>query len=294
MKKIGFVTPWFGENISGGAENALRELIIHFFDEGIKVEVLTTCVKDFSSNWNKNYYHSGVYNYRGITVRRFKIRKRDTLKFDQMNALLLQNKHLTREQELIFIQEMVNSPQLYQYIRKYKDSYHCYVYIPYMFGTTYYGILACPEKAVMIPCFHEESYLHMKIFKECFRQVKGMIFNAVPESKLANEVYDIQKVRQITPGLGMDTDLEGMAENFRQKYQIKFPFILYAGRKDEGKNIYTLLKYFQEYRLRNHSDLKLVLIGGGKIQLNNKLQDIVIDLGYVDKQDKYEIGRAHV
>ena len=62
MKKIGFVTPWFGENISGGAENALRELIIHFFDEGIKVEVLTTCVKDFSSNWNKNYYHSGVYN----------------------------------------------------------------------------------------------------------------------------------------------------------------------------------------------------------------------------------------
>lgn len=292
MKKIGFVTPWFGENISGGAENALRELIIHFFDEGIKVEVLTTCVKDFSSNWNKNYYHSGVYNYRGITVRRFKIRKRDTLKFDQMNALLLQNKHLTREQELIFIQEMVNSPQLYQYIRKYKDSYHCYVYIPYMFGTTYYGILACPEKAVMIPCFHEESYLHMKIFKECFRQVKGMIFNAVPESKLANEVYDIQKVRQITPGLGMDTDLEGMAENFRQKYQIKFPFILYAGRKDEGKNIYTLLKYFQEYRLRNHSDLKLVLIGGGKIQLNNKLQDIVIDLGYVDKQDKYDAYAA--
>ena len=90
----------------------------------------------------------------------------------------------------------------------------------------------------------------------------------------------------------MDTDLEGMAENFRQKYQIKFPFILYAGRKDEGKNIYTLLKYFQEYRLRNHSDLKLVLIGGGKIQLNNKLQDIVIDLGYVDKQDKYDAYAA--
>ena len=52
MKKIGFVTPWYGENISGGAEAALRDITGHLFAAGMEVEILSTCVKEFHSNWN--------------------------------------------------------------------------------------------------------------------------------------------------------------------------------------------------------------------------------------------------
>ena len=57
MKKIGFVTSWYGDDISGGAEAMLRDLTENLHKQNIPVEILTTCVKDFRSDWNKNYYN---------------------------------------------------------------------------------------------------------------------------------------------------------------------------------------------------------------------------------------------
>ena len=51
--------------------------------KGIEVEILTTCVKQFTSDWNKNHYKPGNYLENGITVKRFKVRKRNTEKFVQ-------------------------------------------------------------------------------------------------------------------------------------------------------------------------------------------------------------------
>ena len=39
MKKIGFVTPWFGMDIQGGAEAELRELVLHLKDTDLEFEV---------------------------------------------------------------------------------------------------------------------------------------------------------------------------------------------------------------------------------------------------------------
>ena len=55
MQKIGFVIPWFGENIPGGAEMELREVTAHLQKAGMEVEILTTCVKEFTADWNENY-----------------------------------------------------------------------------------------------------------------------------------------------------------------------------------------------------------------------------------------------
>lgn len=46
MQKIGFVIPWFGENIPSGAEMELREVTAHLQKAGMEVEILTTCVKE--------------------------------------------------------------------------------------------------------------------------------------------------------------------------------------------------------------------------------------------------------
>ena len=208
--------------------------------------------------------------------------------FDQVNIKLMQNKPITDEEEQIFIREMINSPDLYKYIAEHQDEYALFVFIPYMFGITYYGCKACMDKAVLIPCFHEEAYIHLKIFKEIFSKVRGMIFNAEPEKRLAESVIGIENVCSIVPGLGMDTDLSFDAQRFREKYQIQGPFILYAGRKDVGKNIYALIRYFREFKMRNEVDLKLVLIGGGKVNIPEDISSDVYDLGFVDMQDKYD------
>ena len=146
----------------------------------------------------------------------------------------------------------------------------------------------CPEKAVLIPCFHEEAYIYMDVFKKAFSNIRGMIFNAEPEKKLTERVYDTSGQKLIVPGLGLDTNLTYDEDRFRAKYNIQDPFILYAGRKDVGKNIYTLIRYFAEYKKRNENNLKLVLIGGGNVKLPKSIHKDVYDLGFVSVQDKYD------
>ena len=255
MQKIGFVIPWFGENIPGGAEMELREVTAHLQQAGMEVEILTTCVKEFTADWNENYYAAGTAVVGNITVRRFPVRRRDTAAFDRVNRKLMDGKQISPKEEQIFVEEMVNSPQLYEYMRDTADEYGLFVFIPYMFGTTYYGMQVCPEKSVLIPCFHDEAYVYMRLFRQAYVKARGM-------------------------------------ETFRKQYHIDKPFLLYAGRKDVGKNVHTLLRYFAEWKQRQKDDLQLVLIGGGDIAIPESVKDDVYDLGFVSKQDKYNAMAA--
>lgn len=293
MRKIGFVIPWYGENIPGGAEMELREVATHLQRAGMDVEILTTCVREFSADWNENYYSAGTAVVEDIAVRRFPVRRRDTAAFDRVNRRLMEGQHLSLQEEKTFVEEMVNSPQLYEYLKDASDDYALYVFIPYMFGTTYYGMQACPEKSVLIPCFHDEAYLYLRLFRQAYIQARGIIYNAMPEMELANKVYDFTTTEQICMGIGMDTNICANADAFRKAYRIQKPFLLYAGRKDAGKNVHTLLRYFAEYKQRHgDSDLQLVLIGGGSIEIPASVRDDVYDLGFVSRQDKYDAMAA--
>lgn len=289
MKKIGFVTPWYGDDISGGAEAMLRDLTENLHKQNIPVEILTTCVKEFRSDWNKNYYREGTsINKNGITVRRFRVRKRNTDAFNEINIKFMKNITVTAEEESIFLREMVNSTALYRYMKENSDNYPLFVFIPYMFGTTYWGMKLFPKKSVLIPCLHDEPYAYMKHFRKLFPQSAGMVFNSEPEKKLAEKIYDLRNTKTLMAGIGMNTDITAKPENFRTKYNIKEPFILYAGRRDKGKNIDTLIKYHNEYIRRNNKNLRLVLIGGGETIKGRN----IIDLGYISRQDKYNAMSA--
>ena len=147
MKKIGFVIPWYHKDIKGGAEQELRGIVKHLKEAGVDVEIITTCVKEFTADWTENYFKEGVETVDGIPIRRFKVRKGDMKQFHSINAKLMQGKSISYDEEGIFLKEMVNSPDMYDYLRSHSEEYHRYVFIPYMFGTTYYGIQAYPLSA---------------------------------------------------------------------------------------------------------------------------------------------------
>ena len=292
MKKIGFVVPWFGWDIPGGAEAELRELVLHLRETSINLEILTTCAKAFNSDWSQNYYKQGVYIENNITIKRFAVDKRNGEVFDKINAKLMKGMVISKAEQDIFIKEMINSSNLYDYMKEYDEEYSLFVFIPYMFGTTYYGVQINPSKSVLIPCFHDESYFYMDIFRDAYSKVAGIIYNAKPEKELVEKNYNVNGISQIVMGIGMDTNISGNAQRFRDKYKINSPFILYAGRKDFGKNVDTLVRYFGAYLKRNKMELQLVLIGGGNIKIPFNIKDQVRDLGYVNTQDKYDAYAA--
>jgi len=289
--KIAFIIPWYGENIPGGAETECRTTAENLQKAGIEVEILTTCAKEFSSDWNTDFYEEGMFQVNNITVRRFSVRKRDTALFDRINYKLIKNKKISLQEEEIFLHEMINSDNLYAYIRDHGLDYDFFLFIPYMFGTTYYGSQIHPEKSILIPCLHDESYAHLSIYQKIFKQVAALIFLSEPEKDVANRLYQ-PICRQIVLGGGIDTDFSFDPERFRKKFKIFKPFILYAGRKESGKNVHLLLDFFKRYKWDKPSDLKLVLIGGGTIDIPSECREEVIDLGFVSLQDKYDAYAA--
>ncbi len=294
MKKIAFVIPWYSENIPGGAEMELRGLTTHLHESGVEIEILSTCVKEFSANWNVNHFKAGEDIVHGFKIRRFPIRKGNHDLFGAVNYKLMNGFKITPDEEEIYVNESVNSPELCEYIKEHQDEYGLFVFIPYMFGTTFHGSQVCPEKSVLIPCFHDESYVYLDVYKRAFEHVGGIIYHAQPEYNLANKIYDFKDVEQAVLGEGVYTDLKTYPDEFRKKFGIASPFILYAGRKDAGKNVHVLVKYFEEFLKRNETDIKLVLIGGGDIALPKELvaSKKIIDLGFVDIQDKYNAQGA--
>ena len=144
----------------------------------------------------------------------------------------------------------------------------------------------------MIPCFHDESYIYLDIYKSVFEHMAGMIYHAQAEKDLANRVFELGEVAQVVLGEGLDMNWHGDAEAFIKKYDMREPFVLYAGRKDAGKNVGILIQYFCEYKKRNENQLKLVLIGGGNIHIPEEYKRDIVDLGFVPIQDKYDAYAA--
>ena len=289
-KKIAFVIPWYGETISGGAEQMLRDLVHHLTDAGVPLEILTTCVKSFGSNWNRNYHKAGLAIENGIPVRRFRVRRRNARLFNYVNAKVMKGAVISPDEEAVFMREMVNSPDMYAYIRDHREEYCLFFFLPYMFGTTWYGAQICPEKTVLIPCLHDEFYAYFSVIRKVFSRVKGMVFLSEPERRLAEKLYGVKGDLFRVIGTGVSTFVGADADRFREKYGISGPFVLYAGRKDVGKRVDILVRYFLMHKAKYPSDLKLVLIGGGKVE-TYKSRDIV-DLGFVSAEDKYDAYAA--
>ncbi|MCK4250663.1 glycosyltransferase family 4 protein, partial [candidate division WOR-3 bacterium] len=220
-----------------------------------------------------------------------KVRKRNTKRFDRINYKLMHNQQITPAEEQLFIQEMINSDNLYSYIADHGQEYDYFIFIPYMFGTTYYGSKIYPEKSFLIPCLHDESYAYMSIYKDMFENAAGTIFLSEPEKELANKLFNLS-AKQMVSGGGIETDIAFDSKRFREKYSITDKFILYAGRRELGKNVPLLIDYFCKYKENNDRNLKLILIGSGVVEIPRKYKTEIIDLGFIPKQDKYDAYAA--
>jgi len=295
---IALVIPWYGDDIRGGAEKECNYLAHSLTDAGQPVEVFTTCVRDAACDRGKNTMKPGVYTESGITVRRFPVREhRDVDCYTASNLRIYHNDGFTAEDEEIYFREDINSEKMYAFIRNHKDAYRAFVFIPYMYGITFNGSACCPEKSILIPCLHDESYAYMRILKQKMNTFRGMVFLSKPERELAIRLYGLDHVETAVLGGGLDTLWAESCNGdlFREKYEISQDFILFAGRKDAGKKADELIRFFLRYKQeKQNTELKLVLIGGGElpVAIPAENRSDVIDLGFISVEDKHNAFAA--
>jgi glycosyltransferase involved in cell wall biosynthesis len=120
-----------------------------------------------------------------------------------------------------------------------------------------------------------------------FATVGRFILHSVPELELLTSLYAVDSNKARVVGGGVETEFPSNAAAFRRKYHITSPFVLYAGRRDTGKNVEMLLDFYRRFRARRKTACELVLIGGASEPSNVRANEGVHDLGFVPLQDKY-------
>ncbi|MBI4011868.1 MAG: glycosyltransferase family 4 protein [Candidatus Rokubacteria bacterium] len=281
--RVAFVVPRYGDGIVGGAETLTRGLAEHLAALGTPVEVLTTCARDHRT-W-KNALPPGLSREGGVTVRRFPVKPRDEDTFARLQRRILDGVRLAPKDEIRWAEESVSSPGLFAHLGRHGTEHDVICFAPYLFGTTLGGVPLVPDRAVLIPCLHDETFAYLGVVRRTVEACRGFIFNSPPEAALARKLYDIADRPSGVVGLGFDPPPPADGERFRRRHGLQGPLLLYLGRKETGKNVHLLIEYVRRYRATHRGDLTLVLAGDGPLTAPADAAGIR-DLGYLEPPDK--------
>ncbi|RMD88118.1 MAG: glycosyltransferase [Candidatus Dadabacteria bacterium] len=285
-----FCVPRYGAEIAGGAEALVRELAQALAFQGHSVDVLTTCAKD-NRTW-QNEYLAGTEVIDGVTVRRFKVDERNLDKWLAVELQIHEGRRPPIDKQIEWMEESVNSLQLYEYIFQNAGNYKAIFFAPYLFGTTFWGSQIAPKKSVLIPCLHDENYAYLEIMNVMFHKVRGCIFNSSAEKDLASRLFGDLKGGEV----GMGFKLSAHKNEFSPYFSDMFPYLLYFGRKETGKNLHLLVDYFVSLKESGFCpELKLVIAGGGDItdigREDAVQREDIIDLGFLSESEKQRLIR---
>jgi glycosyltransferase involved in cell wall biosynthesis len=282
--RLYFVVPWYPTEPTGGAEFQARHTVQQLRRRGVDARVLTTRVADFRSDWGANALPTGAATVEGVPVERFPADRRDWQLFDQVNLRIMRGEPVTPPEARVYVEEGVRSRALEERLARLEPDAAC-VYMPYLHGTTYWGLKARP--GWLLPCLHDEPYAKLRPFREQFSAALGVLCNSRAEALLVQRLFDLPETKVLAVGEGVDTTVTGDAARFRARYRINGPFLLYVGRNDHGKNLDRLLSDFARCLARG-ARMSFVRVGAGRLAVPDALRGRVLDLGFLPEQEKLD------
>ena len=278
--RLAFVPARYGPGVVGGAEAMLGEIAHGLAGRGWDVDVLTTCARDHFT-W-ENEFSAGVERDGAVTVRRFpavvSTARRERA---ASNAAIVVLQPIDVDAEMRWMNDDVRIPALFDHLLDHGESYRAVVFAPYLFWPAYTCGQLVAERAVLVPCLHDEPEARLDIFQPLFSGVRGLWFLSEPERDLARRIAPDLADHEVV-GSGVRVPERYDPDGFRVRFGIEGRFVLYVGRRERGKNWDQLLASFGRAVARYPLPFSLVTIGSSAITVPDALADRVIDLGVVD------------
>ncbi len=287
--KLAFVPPRFGPGVLGGSEAVSREAALGLAARGHDVEVITTCAVDHYS-W-ANELPEGTSEENGVLVRRFPV-----LRHPSRSALAAQlsvqaGRVPDLDHQVSWLGFQFGSPALFEYLLRHGQRYDAVIFSPYLFWTTSVCVPVLAERAVVIPCLHDEDYARLDVLRPVFSEPALVWFLSGPEHRLAHRLGPLARRHSVT-GAGVPVPSGYDPAGFVARHHLSRPFVLYAGRREEGKGTRWLLDAFAAAVGDGGLDLDLVLIGRGKLRAPPSIAERVVDLGFVSDQERNDAFAA--
>jgi glycosyltransferase involved in cell wall biosynthesis len=251
---------------------------------GYQVDVLTTCALSHYT-W-ENVLPAGVTEDRGVRVRRFRTAVTPlTVAQADREHRALHGPPLSLEEEISWVNGRFRVPDLYFYLAGHAEDYDAVVFSPYLFWSTVYGASVAPERSIVMPCLHDEPYARLRVVSEMLSNVAGLWFLSEPEHQLGHRVTRWLPPTHAVVGAAVHAPASYDPEGFRERHGLTRPFVLYAGRREEGKGWNELLRAFSAAALNRHLPFDLVTFGAGDPAIPERLRSRVIDLGFIADEE---------
>ena len=277
--RLAFVPGRYGPEVVGGAEAMLAEVAHGLADRGWDVDVLTTCARDHFT-WS-NVFPAGVVADGNLAVHRFpavvSTARRDRA---ELNAAIVAGQPIDLDAQARWMNDDLRVPGLFDHLLDEGDRYRAVVFAPYLFWPAYVCGQLVADRAVLMPCLHDEPEARLEIFQPLFRDVRGVWFLSEPEQDLARRLFPGLAEHRVV-GSGVRIPERYDPDGFRARHGIDGRFVLYVGRRERGKNWDALLRGFERALARGPLPFSLVTIGSSAVTVPSALEGRVIDLGVV-------------
>lgn len=283
---VAFVTPRYGPDVVGGSEAVMREAAHGLAARGWEVEVLTTPARDHYT-W-ADAYPQGTSEVDGVTIRRFELVREEGRYPGQadrgdLERRIAEGVPLDEGQEQAWVNGLFRVPDLYHHLIAEQHRYRAIVLSPYLFWTTLVGATVAPERTIVMPCLHDEGYARLRVVARTLSKVARAWYLSAPEQDLAQDLGLAPAVGDLT-GAGVPVPATYRPDAFRSRHGLQRPFVLYAGRREEGKGWPVLLTAFTDAVARG-ADLDLVTTGVGEVDAPPSVADRVHDLGFLPDEE---------
>lgn len=282
MKKIALVVHRYGLDVNGGAEYHCRVLAEHMAAR-YEVDVLTSCARN-TLPWD-NAYQEGVEVINQVNVHRFPLEKmRDDVLFDELYKKMGKG---DKEIEEEWISQMgPYCPSFISFLEENADKYEAVIFITYAFYLTVKGMGLHLKNSILLATAHDDASVRLPIYREVFQAPTAFLYNSVEEKEFIIKNFHTENKLSRLTCVGIDipeTGVYAFPERFKE---YKDNYIIYVGRISNGKNFGELNRDFIEYKRRNPSQLKLMVLGRTDDKMPLTYSEDIIYAGFVTEEEK--------
>jgi glycosyltransferase involved in cell wall biosynthesis len=305
MRRVWFVTPWFGI-FAGGAERAVRLLALELRRRGIEAEVLTTCSGDLYGDWTRDDLPAGPGEVDGIPVHRFPVNKDALHRYHAAVQRWSSGRPMSVSAQYDFFTHGISSDALVESVGKLPAS-DAVVTCPYFHALNFRTVVEHPGRVHLMGAFHDEPQLYWRPVRDMFDHARGFLFLSPEEKQLAIRAYGLRRGRALveSPGVGMGVELSPQTEalvgdparvhELRRRFGLPREYFVSVGRKEAGKGVTRLVEEYAEWAATRQAqglpEVPLVFLGGGDDSLI-PAGSTFRDLGFVPEEAKFALLAA--
>ncbi|MBM3334204.1 glycosyltransferase family 4 protein, partial [Candidatus Sumerlaeota bacterium] len=186
-----------------------------------------------------------------------------------------------------------HSSGLLAFLAANRADYDGFVLFTYLYATSYDTLEHVRGKFYLVPFAHDEPPIYLRLFEDVFRAARGIVFCTEEERNFVQQRFPFALPRGEVLGMGVDLPAGADGERFRSRFDMREPFMLYAGRIAESKSCRDLFGCYSAYRAHAGSSdqtLSLALCGSAQMRVP-RLRGIRY-LGVISEQEKWDAMAA--